>query len=284
MLNIFMTPSKGSDANLLGGRTPSSVSKLHFSTPSFLRRDSQRTTLPVINESADPESPKVARPRKMLRGLSSILANLRKMEEEAADDDLDALREMEGGDSVQRPMEKSKPKAKALDMPAEILVEDSQVQLPLGGFDDEGMFDSEPEDAKNRDGQDLKVYKKKGQKRTTRRSTMKPVRGKVQHDVNATIHEEDEVEAVAETQFEESGAAFAVDARNFDTDTSGSDYTASEGGTRYKRSAPKQKKNKEGVRSTKVGALAHANFKRLKLRNSGAKGGPGHNSKFRRRK
>jgi hypothetical protein len=34
----------------------------------------------------------------------------------------------------------------------------------------------------------------------------------------------------------------------------------------------------------KVKAMAHQNFKRLKLRNSGAKGGPAHNSRFRRKK
>jgi DNA replication regulator SLD2 len=33
-----------------------------------------------------------------------------------------------------------------------------------------------------------------------------------------------------------------------------------------------------------VNAVAHQNFKRLKLRNSGARGGPAHNSRFRRRK
>ena len=34
----------------------------------------------------------------------------------------------------------------------------------------------------------------------------------------------------------------------------------------------------------KVNELAHANFKRLKLRSKGGKAGPGHNSRFRRRR
>ena len=34
----------------------------------------------------------------------------------------------------------------------------------------------------------------------------------------------------------------------------------------------------------KVNELAHANFKRLKLKNHGAKGGPGFGSRFRRRR
>ena len=34
----------------------------------------------------------------------------------------------------------------------------------------------------------------------------------------------------------------------------------------------------------KVNELAHANFQKLKLKNNGAKGGPGYNSRFRRRR
>jgi hypothetical protein len=94
-------------------------------------------------------------------------------------------------------------------------------------------------------------------------------------------------EAVMETQVDET-AAFG-NARNFDSDSQ-SEYTASEGGTRYRR--PNQGKkdknaNRDGKVKTaarKVTALANQNFKRLKLRNSGAKGGPGHNSRFRRKR
>lgn len=42
MLDKFATPVKSLNPNAQGG-TPSSVSKLHFSTPSFLRRDSHST-------------------------------------------------------------------------------------------------------------------------------------------------------------------------------------------------------------------------------------------------
>ena len=83
--------------------------------------------------------------------------------------------------------------------------------------------------------------------------------------------------------------AFEETARNFDSDSQ-SEYTASEGGTRYRR--PDQSKKRKGVTkdgkirkvARKVNAMAHQNFKRLKLRNSGAKGGPAHNSRFRRKK
>lgn len=296
MLDQFATPLKSLDFNGRGGATPSSVSKLHFSTPSFLRRDSNRP-VPVVNENEQglELSPQMVRvPRKpLVRGLSSVLAGLRKMQEDAADDDLDALREMENDmDTGSKPA----PKISVMTPEEPVLVKDSQPRFPLGGFDDEADYDSEPEEIKNptlgRDGQPLKVYKKKGQKRTTRRVKMKPSRSKPQAQPETILEEgEDElaqdVEPIPETQIDET-ADFA-EARNFDSDSQ-SEYTASEGGTRYKRpdQSKKQKRiTKDGKIKTvarKVTTVAHQNFKRLKLRNSGAKGGVAHNSRFRRKK
>lgn len=292
MLDKFGTPLKGRHPNELAGKTPLSASKLHFATPSFLRRDSHHTAMHVIHESGESLtlSPEMVRlPRKpIVRGLSSMLAGLRKMEEEAADDDLDVLREVENENSgLSKPVNKGA-----------VLVEDSQFPVLLGGFDDEAMFDSEPEEVKNpllgRDGQPLKIWKKKGQKRSTRRVTIKPVRNAKSQPTsqaqapNDAFSDEptaqpDEEEAVPETQqaTEASG--------NFDSD-SASEYTASEGGTRHRRLDQGQKKKKMTVSgkvksvTRKVGAMAHANFKRLKLRNSGSKGGVGHRSRFRRKR
>ncbi|TVY35649.1 DNA replication regulator [Lachnellula subtilissima] len=163
------------------------------------------------------------------------------------------------------------------------------------------MFDSSASEGHGRDGQPLKVYKKKGQKRTTRRVKMKPVRSKPSTSLQppAPIDEDSEDEltqgAVPETQAEAVDASQAVEregeeagdfaeARNFDSDSQ-SEYTASEGGTRYKR--PDQQKRKVMGRdgkirrgASKVTALANQNFKRLKLRNVGAKGGPGIGSRI----
>jgi DNA replication regulator SLD2 len=294
LLHPFATPLKNRNSNGQGERTPSSVCKLHFSTPSFLRRDSQRNQLPPVNENADglELSPQMVRmPRKpLVRGLSSILAGLRKVEEEVADEDLDALHEMEN-EAAGIPNKAPAKAPTAIAPPKDIQVEDSQPRLPLGGFDDEAMFDSEPEEPKGRDGQPLKVYKKKGQKRTTRRVKMKPVRSKPSQPSipNADEESEDELgDAIPETQAVDEGPEFD-EARNFDSDSQ-SEYTASEGGTRYKRADQSKKRKVMGrdgkIRTgvSKVTALANQNFKRLKLRNSGAKGGPAHNSRFRRRK
>lgn len=308
MLDRFATPSKNRlQETLQGGNTPSSVSKLHLATPSFLRRDRVRPLPPVDEKNPNLElSPQMVRqPRKPLaRGLSSILAGLRKIEEDAADDDLEALHEMEemenemagGSIPASKPVAKATPKAPLLKSEETILVKDSQQEL-LGGFDDEAMFDSDPEELKNptlgRDGQPLKVYKKKGQKRTTRRVKMKPNRSKPQPKPMARLQEENEDElgqddeAAPETELV--GAPEFDDARNYESGSQ-SEYTASEGGTRYRR--PDQSKKAKRITrdgkiktaTRKVTALASQNFKRLKLRNSGAKGGPAHNSKFRRKK
>ncbi|KAK0114533.1 DNA replication regulator sld2 [Cadophora gregata] len=317
LLDAFATPAKNRHIGEAG--TPSSVSELHFNTPSFLRRDNHRIQLPAVNEEGPELSPQMVRvPRKpLVRGLSSMLAGLRKMEDQAADDDLDALREMEmemEGSSMTVPRPKPNPTSTAQSKPnpiqpatkENILVADSQTNL-VGAFDDEAQFDSEAESPEiGRDGQPLKVYKKKGQKRTTRRVKMKPTRSKPSQPSKTPAEDEDSDDEVAgpsdivpETQIDgglddhsETDLAqdtFEEAARNFDSDSQ-SEYTASEGGTRYKR--PDQSKKRKGmtkdgkIRSVakKVNAMAHQNFKRLKLRNSGAKGGPAHNSRFRRKK
>jgi DNA replication regulator SLD2 len=299
MLDAFSTPLKNRDLNGQGNKTPSSVSKLVFSTPSFLRR----APLPAVDEDGDgPLSPQMVRvPRKpLVRGLSSMLAGLRQMEDEAADEDLEALREMEmmemEGPNTTKPT--PKPKPDPLEPPEDILVADSQHGI-LGGFDDEAALDSEPEESGlGRDGQPLKVYKKKGQKRTTRRVNMKPSRSKPTEpsipQTNLDSEDELSLPTIPETQLQsddfEAETANFTSARNFDSDTQ-SEYTASEGGTRHRRPNQEKKKsksaNKDGRIKTaarKVTALAGQNFKRLKLRNSGAKGGPGHGSRFRRKK
>ncbi|CAD6451467.1 813df881-57ad-4403-a32d-77451475f054 [Sclerotinia trifoliorum] len=329
---LFSTPLKNKTVHDHGSNTPSSVSKLHFNTPSFLRRDSQRVRLPAVdeNEEGPPDSPEMVRgPRRpMIKSLSSMLAGLRKMEEDAADDDLEALNEMEAemanrSKSIPKPKSRlqqtgssttPKSKSPAKDsLPEDTIIVDSQPRELLGGFDDEAKYDSESKEATNAP---TSTFKKKGQKRTTRRVNLKPNCTKPSQPMPPINHHdasesEDELalprnhlETIPETQLDDGiprpgddefpePDEFPPDGRNFDSD-SASEYTASEGGTRYRR--PDQNKtkknrelNKEGkvkkaARKIKATAGSLQNFKRLKLRNSGAKGGPGVGSRFRRRK
>lgn len=231
-----------------------------------------------------------------MRGLSSILAGLRKIEEEAHDDDLEALHEMEAEEAGMAGG--SKPKSKPVqaaplskDM---IQVEDSQQPHLLGGFDDEAQFDSSEEDNLGPDGQPLRVYKKKGQKRTTRRVNMKPSRSKPTTKLPTVSEEGSDLSSpespsqIPETQIVDDEYQ-GLEGRNYDSDTQ-SDWTESDGGTRTKRiggSRKDKRMNKDGKvkrAARKVTAYANQNFKRLKLRNTGAKGGPGHGSRFRRKR
>ncbi|GKT48469.1 DNA replication regulator SLD2 [Colletotrichum spaethianum] len=277
MLDSFMTPLKNKDSEALDAKTPTTVSKLQFSTPSFLKRHTQ----PPPTKDDDFVAPPLRLPRKpMVRGLSAIVASLRKVEEEHLDndDDLDALREAEG--EVVRPKAPPKPRD-------EMLAADSQVHLPLGGFDDEGLYDSPDEEQKGRDGMPLRVYKKKGQKRTTRRVNMRPIHSKrPSGPVEDGQEEEGDEEAVPETQA--NGAADDMQDELADVG-SGSDAEFDESASKTKATKTKAAKKTEKVGTVKkavrkVNEMAHTNFRRLKLKNHGAKGGPGYNSKFRRRR
>ncbi|KAL2752123.1 hypothetical protein ACRALDRAFT_1083682 [Sodiomyces alcalophilus JCM 7366] len=277
LLDSFMTPLKSKDANAQAARTPMSVSKLQFSTPAFLKRHSRA---PLDDENGPvPSPPPLRLPRKPHgRGLSAIVASLRKIEEEEThEEDMEALREMEmesgeapPPDGPGKPQQAGSMREKE---EADILAADSQVRnLPLGGFDDEAMYDSPVEEEQlDRNGQPLRVYKKKGQKRTTRRSNMKPVF--IKRRTAVPVGEGGPVAG------DDDGVPSDLD--DFvpsDVDGEGGE----EGKTTSEKKAAKEGPVKKAVR--KVNQLAHANFRRLKLKNYGAKGGPGHNSRFRRRR
>ncbi|KLU84707.1 DNA replication regulator SLD2 [Magnaporthiopsis poae ATCC 64411] len=385
-LDSFMTTPLGNrrDANAAPradlNKTPKSSTaaqdNLQFTTPEFLRRLPPKSIatgsaiarldengVPVADDSTADDlldissrRPFASRlPRKpLIRGLSSVVASLRKMEEEQLDEDLEALREVEaemmgGGPPPPKPSVKSVSSQKpsldnviaaksAAPREKEEVVEDSQLAAGgaegppptglLGGFDDEGMYDS-PDDDKDagldRNGNPLRVFKKKGQKRTTRRVNMRPVRTRRPAAPVETPAEDsgDDDDVVPETQFAATSGSVPRDNRDEDGDDdvglSGSDFEFDGGdenfeegedgrggkskastkkgkGTGAKAAAgpgkgeKKKKKDEAGKEGKteraprKVSATAHQNFKRLKLRNNGSKGGPGFNSKFRRRR
>lgn len=288
LLNTFMTPLKNRKENS-GGKTPTSVSKLQFDTPAFLKRHS----LPSLDEDATFAAPAPLRlPRKpMVRGLSEIVASLRKVEDDRLDDDddLDALREAE---SAGLGTDKPKPPSqapRASPAPENVLVENGQGRrLPLGGFDDEGMYDSPVEDALDRSGNPLVVYKKKGQKRTTRKANIKPTWAKRP----ATLAEGNGSDEDCEDLIPDTQAAPGASTQVAAADGSDADFVDDEAQSKSKARPSKAKAGKDEAKTEgtvkkavrKVNELAHANFQRLKLRNYGAKGGPGFNSKFRRRR
>lgn len=159
LLDQFVTPKK---RKFDEEGTPTSASK-GFATPAFLRRDN---FLPAIDEENEP-TPRPApwKRRGLGRSLSTIIQSLRKQEEDRLDEEADIMRELEleaEGLSVPK-----KPK------PFEDLVKDSQGSMPLGpdrGLESDG--EGEEIGAGNElgpDGNPIRIWKKKGLKRQTRR-------------------------------------------------------------------------------------------------------------------
>ena len=132
LLDSFATPAKRQKSV-----TPSktgSAWKMQFATPAFLRRDSQWGG--ERNDGVKSEEACVRMPAKPpLRGLSSMLASLRRMEDERMDDDMDVFHELEGEREI---------------------------------INEEAAVEGDGED-KEQEGKPSRVWKKKGQKRTTRR-------------------------------------------------------------------------------------------------------------------
>lgn len=207
------------------------------------------------------------------------------MEEAKLDDELDILRDMEEENA-------DAPKSKSKNGPI-ICVEDSQVpDMPLGP---DGQGDSETEDpeiwdanGRDRSGRPLKVWKKKGQKRTTRRVMIKPNTAKWKPEPEWKGGKEDESEgevaAIEETQF-----ATRAQAEEADVDTAelhSNDEFISEGVSNENELEDdtdiKEAKKRGGLKTTQkeppqekkkrmISATAHANFRSLKIRNKTSK-------------
>ena len=169
-------------------------------TPPFLKRPSfnqrllsvfnKQTSPPMMSQSSlflSPEAVTIG-PQilgsKYSRGLSDIVKNLQKLDDERHDDDLDALRDIENDGPV-----------------PQILIGDSQVGR-VDGRDRDPTDQREPEQYSTEPNlPPAQTWKKKGQKRTTRRVNMKPSSAKP-IDAPKWIEEgsEDELAVVQESQ------------------------------------------------------------------------------------
>ncbi|KAK4556052.1 hypothetical protein LTR86_006748 [Recurvomyces mirabilis] len=234
--------------------TPS-TSKRHFATPSFLRRSFPLAPVEEEEGSSTTSGPLPQKKRGLVRSLSSIIRSLRQHEEERMDDEWDILDELEAEASGEKP--------------AKVSVEDSQAgEMPLGPDQGDPLSDdSDTGDlgALGADGQPRKIWKKKGLKRQTKRSNMKPVLHKPQKAAEIAVEETVQETQLAgneeDTDHEEDSSAARKSKKARDDTTS---------------TSPSKKK--------KVSAQAHANFRRLKIKNKNSKAnGRGGGKKFGRR-
>ena len=213
-------------------------------------------------------------PRPAGKGLSALVKGLRDMEDEKLDEELEMLREMEGQFDPSSNISHSK-----------VLVDDSQrPDMPLGP--DGGLESEDEEDiekaGQGRNGKPLKVWKKKGQKRTTRRVLMKPNVAKWKPEPawkgEADSEEENEQAVVEQTQ----NTTQRPNEDYEDERDSEEDASEAEGGK--KKTKKKADANKQGfvAKVRKISATAHANFRALKIKNKQSKGKRG--ARFGRRR
>ena len=302
--DFFLTPS---NRRIFDQRTPGSncvVSKLRYDvTPAFLRRNSvsTRNVLPGGGKGDVDEheeiswSPVAVRPRAkpLGRSLSTLVLGLRALEDEKLDEELDLMREMEQDSVVDCGAQPA-----SFENPI-VAVKDSQIaELPLGP-DRAGNTEDDSEDthteAQGKDGKPVKVWKKKGQKRTTRKVNMRPSAAKWKPETQwkgpKNMEKDDEMVYVPESQILGQAATCDVGTGVDDVDdmeyltedvhksNDEQDGTKTAARERVKtkqksgdkpgndniREAPKKKKNR------KINPLAHANFRALKIKNKQSK-------------
>jgi len=250
-------------------------------TPAFLRRIDMGPFSSRLDTLAEVDEPSLLgareppfKKRGLVRSLSAIIRNLKQQEEDEADEDLAMMREMEqeeeagGGGVPSRLSTTARPKE------PEILVEDSQIEMPLGP---DGEIDSDAEEDDNVDdgldanGQPRKTYKKRGQKRTTRRVIMRPApRPKAAESQQTTA----ESQIVHETQLADDFNSRAdFDAGGLDEDSDDEFGASKTSNTKRPESQSQQKDSagtiKKAVR--KISAAAHANYCKLKIKNKDSK-------------
>lgn len=279
LFNDHPTPSTSRTTDCFTPVAQRGVSKIRFDeTPAFLRRDSQRADVGNENVLGDNEgvswSPVAIRklPKAAGRGLSALVKGLREMEDEVLDEELDVLREMESESNPRNQLDKSR-----------VLVKDSQrPDMPLGPdggieSDEDGLISAD--EGKGRDGKPLKVWKKKGQKRTTRRVLMKPNTAKWKPEPAWKVGQAngDEEDGVADSQTVSADQSTEWKVHGSD----GDEYEdveciqgVAEAETDKRDASDKDLKKKEGLakKLKKISATAHANFRALKIKNKQSKG------------
>ncbi|PPJ59425.1 hypothetical protein CBER1_02391 [Cercospora berteroae] len=252
MLAAFAgTPLKRKRDNNDIGTTSSS--KRLFATPSFLRRCNP---LAKIDEDEDSHMP-ISRPpfqkRGLVRSLSTIIQNLKKQQEKDMDEEWDIMDELEAESRGETLQKKKVP---------ELQVEDSQaIEMPLGP--DEAPQSSGEDSAPENNEPTRKPWKKKGLKRQTRRTNMKPVfhKARKEGDVNQDLSD-DEQEAVAESQLQ------GGDEGDFEDE---GDQAVRKSSKSKKSKAKETDKDDSKKKPRKVNPETHANYRRLNIKNKNSK-------------
>ena len=285
-INDLPTSSVRCTTNLSTPASQNTETNLRFDdTPAFLRRDSQRADVgkeEVLGVEGVSWSPVAIRklPKAAGRGLSALVRGLREMEDKALDEELDMLKEMESESAPRNIL-----------VQPEILVIDSQrpnmLLGPDGGLESNEDGVEHSDDGKGRDGKPLKVWKKKGQKRTTKRVLMKPNTAKWKPEPAWKVGQadRDEEDGVAETQTPSADRStdHGCDSDKYE-DIERSRGAMGAGNERMHALDNGLENSKDSAKKVKkkISATAHANFRALKIKNKQTKVNRG--SRFGRRR
>ncbi|KAF2213601.1 hypothetical protein CERZMDRAFT_111249 [Cercospora zeae-maydis SCOH1-5] len=249
-----------------------SSSKRMFATPSFLRRCNP---LAKIDEDEDSRMP-VSRPpfqkRGLVRSLSTIIQNLKKQQAKDMDEEWDIMDEIEA-ESRGETIQKKNKKKEVEDEDVQLLqVEDSQAtEMPLGP--DQVPASSDEDSAAENNEPTRKPWKKKGLMRQTRRTNMKPVlhKPRKEGDVDGDASD-DEQELVAETQLKGYDEVDFEGVENESgTDQPGRKSTKSKKSKGTGGASKHTDKDNSKKKPRKVNPEAHANYRRLNIKNKNSK-------------
>ena len=271
MVDAHTTPSRGSATFL---------ADCGEETPAFLRRTNSQSAM-MHNSARDGKddfdfkdlvwSPVRKRPRPLGRSLSALVQGLRQMEDEKADEDLNLLRELED-DQHLVPMTGLNPPQRP-----KLLVRDSQVaEMPLGP--DRGSSSDEEEDTvQGGEAKPGRRWKKKGQKRTTRKVNIRPSTVKWKPEQSWRGQDNIQVDYSKDTaEIDTVGAGELFEARGLDEPGEGLAENESKiskiRAMIEKNKVAKSQEQTKKKGKTKVGALAHMNFRSLKIKNKNSKG------------
>ncbi|KAI5789867.1 DNA replication/checkpoint protein [Pyronema domesticum] len=316
--SIHATPTKKKFEGLdRVSASPASIAKSHkddspFLTPrkrklEDLKNDDPFATPTALRSWAPPavadgeiESPKVRRPPSMpKRGLSSLLKELKEMEEHLHDDDEEALREMEAEAEGGPPPEKKKEKKGVFDEP-------ELPPLPPGAFVEETLVDED----EGKEGEPQRVWKKKGLKRQHRRVIMRPVPAPKTKNPEAEgeepegpeEEEEEEQQPPSDVEYGEDPHAppeeFSESGSDFeDVDSEGDGESKAKKAKKTPKAADKKKAPaakgvvaekattaKGPARKINPNATSHMNFQKLNIKNKNSKGKGRGGGRFGRRR
>ncbi|KAF2233057.1 hypothetical protein EV356DRAFT_577936 [Viridothelium virens] len=297
LLDTIVTPLKR-ERNAEEGGTPSSSTK-HLRTPAFLRRDSVRLdVLPEGNEgfggqqTAASGEPVFKRRKGFGRSLSAMIRGLRKKEDEEFEDEMEVQREMEieacagrGNPPTQRVPDTG---TASIREEPQVLVEDSQVAMPLGPDRQAETSDEDndhPELEAN--GQPRKLWKKRGMKRQTKRINIRPVASKPRPQTTPLLQDGDERDAEVVLDSQPTGLPDAAsDDEEHDSGFAGENFegVSLDGKAAQSPSRPRSlestaPQDSQGARldspkkpRRKVNPQAHANYRRLKIKSKAGQG------------